>query len=54
LIPPEQQAQLLINSYGKERAIDHCVFVLSERFGLEKKELRVWWKMVYCAIMDKK
>jgi hypothetical protein len=54
MTPPEQQALFLINTYGKERAADHCSFVLSKEFGLERPELRVWWKMVYCLIMDQK
>lgn len=46
MCPEQKQAQDLIAFIGKDQACDHCMFVLSEEFGLKKKTLRKFWEDV--------
>jgi hypothetical protein len=50
----EQQATFFLTSLGKQRAIEHCEFVLGYDFGLWKTDLRLWWLEVLKILKEEK
>lgn len=50
--PEEQQAEHLIEYFGKKEAISHCEWVLSSVFALHKLHLRDYWKKVLSCIKE--
>jgi hypothetical protein len=43
----QRTASHLLQAYGKQRAIEHVLWVLSPDFGLSKKHLVEFWIEVY-------
>lgn len=54
MTPEQQQANFLFTFLGKQRAIEHCEWVLGYDFGLWKTDLRLWWLEVLKLVKEEK
>jgi hypothetical protein len=54
MTPEQEQASFLIQTLGRERAIEHFEFVLGDKFRLEPIPLRIWWEKVLKLVKEEK